>query len=500
MNQNYAFFAGLMLVFFISSCTKPFDSVDLNVNLTPEYAVPLVETNMNVQNLFEGFNGNAFLQIQPNGNFVMSSQSQTIETPLIDILGQIPTVMSIPILAKNMVRAFPKPDSMRIDVIDFKGGFFKWRFDAQSTPLKVTLTIPQITKNGASLKKEFTLSNEAIRDSISLKDWTCTPTQGVIVITYDATTALGESIALENKGSYELTNLAYKTIKGYLGVLLMPFPKDSITFDFFKNWRPNGKISFSEPRITYDITNPFGFPIRLRSSAIEGINQAGQKTSLTSTLMAGEDIAFPLLNEMGQSKKTTKVIDDKNSNIVQLLDNRPTALYYSCLAVANLTSNSNTIGFITDDSRLKMSLKMDIPLIGSAEKFAVLDTMVLDLSKFSEVSKAEFKLTTNNELPLDMALQGYFVDGSGIIIDSLVQNQPLILRGAATTTIGTTIGSSLAYNFIKIDEKKFAAIRTAKKIIVKYTVSSTNNGANPVKINASQNFNLKLGVRATIKN
>jgi hypothetical protein len=500
MNQNYALFAGLMLIFFVSACTKPFDAVDLNVNLTPEYAVPLVETDMNVQDLFDGFNGNAFLQIQSNGSFVMSSQSQTIETPLINVLSQIPTIISVPILDKNMIRAFPKPDSMRIDAVDFKSGFFKWRFAAQSTPLTVTLTVPQITKNGVTLTKTFTLSNQAVRDSIDLKDWTCVPTQGVILISYDATTNMGESISLVNQGSYEFTNLGYKNIKGYFGSLLMSFPKDSIALDFFKNWRPNGKISFSEPRITYNITNPFGFPIRLRSSVIEGINQAGQKTGLSSPLSGGEDIAFPSMSEMGQSKTTTKVIDDKNSNIVQVLEKHPTAIYYSCLGIANLGSNPNSTSFITEDSRLKMSLKMDIPLIGSAEKFAVLDTMVLDLSKFSEVSKAEFKLTTNNDLPLDMALQGYFVDASGVIIDSLVQNQPLILRGAATTTFGTTIGSSLAYNFIKIDEKKFAAIRTAKKIIVKYTVSSTNNGANPVKINASQNFNLKLGVRATIKN
>jgi hypothetical protein len=321
---------------------------------------------------------------------------------------------------------------------------------------------------------------------------------GNIVMSCQAHKSTGESVSLNNQGSYELTRFESKSMKGYFGQFLVSIPKDSFSFDFFKNWRPNGKILFTEPTITINFDNSMGVPTRLLTANAEASNPTGTKTVLQSPFTTGVDIAYPTIAQIGTSKKSSTLIYSKNSNIVSALAGYPTVFSYSFLVSTNVGNTSKVAGFLNDDSRLKMSLNMDIPLVGTAENFTVLDTMVLDLSKFTEVTKAEFKITTDNGLPLDMALQGYFVNSSGAIIDSLVQTQPLILRGAPTTTLGTTIGTSLAYNFVKMDEAKFTSIRSAKKIIVKYTVSSTNNGANPVQINSAQNFNLKLGVRVGV--
>ena len=498
MSKIYSLVLLLTFVCLVSSCKIPFDEVDLNVKLTPEYAVPLVETDMNVKDLLDGFNGNAFLQIQSDGSFKMSYKSQTLETQPFNLFAGLPDVQMIPIVQQDMVIPFPAPSGTRIDAIDFKKGIFRWRFDAQSTPLTVRISVPQFIKNGQPFSKTFTLSNVAVRDSIDLTGWTCVPTQGNLAMSYQATKSTGESVSLNNQGAYEITRFESKSMKGYFGQFLVPFPKDSIGFDFFKSWRPNGKILFSEPTITVNFDNSLGLQTRLLTSMAEVTNQAGNKFPLQSVFTSGFDIGYPTLAEIGTSKNSTTTITSKNSNIVNAVGNYPTSLSYSFVALTNIGNTSKTAGFLNDDSRLRMSLNMDIPLIGTAERFTVLDTMVLDMSKFSEATKAEFKLTTDNGLPLDLSLQGYFVNSSGVIIDSLVQKEQLILRGAPTTTLGSTIGSSLAYNFIKISEEKLYIIRSAKKLIVKYVVSSTNNGANPVQINASQNFNLKLGVRVGV--
>jgi hypothetical protein len=482
----------------VSSCKIPFDEVDLNVKLTPEYAVPLVETDMNVQDLLGGFNGNAFLQLQSDGSFKMSYLSQTIETQPFNLFSGLPEVQTIPITQQDVVIPFPAPANTNIDVIEFKKGYFKWRFDPQPTTVTVKITIPQFTKNGQPFMTSFALSNAAVSDSINLAGWICEPTMGNIVINYKATKLTGESVSLNNQGDYAITRFESKSMKGYFGEFILPIPKDSFVFDFFKTWRPNGKIQFTEPVVTVNFDNSLGFPTRLLTTKVEGTNQAGEKIALQSPFSSGVDIDYPNLSQIGTSKKTTTTINNKNSNIVSVMGSYPTTLSYSFIALTNTGNTSKASGFLNDDSKLKMSVNIDIPLIGTAENFTVLDTMVLDLSKFSQVTNAEFKITTDNGLPLDMALQGYFINSSGVVIDSLVQKEPLILRGAPTTTLGTTIGTSPAYNFVKMDAAKFTSIRSAKKIIVKYTVSSTNNGANPVQINRSQNFNLKLGVRVGV--
>ncbi len=498
MNKILTLLCSIMFCCLINSCKLPFDDVDLNVKLTPEYAVPLVETSMNFRDLFDGFGGNSFLQVQADGTYKMFYQSQVVETPLLNLFANMPDVQTIPIVQPDMVIPFPAPATMRIDAIDFKKGFFKWRFDAQTTPLMVRITVPQFTKNGESFSKTFTLTNTAFSDSIDLNGWRCEPTMGNIVMSYQASKANGEFISLNNQGTYELTRFEAKTMKGYFGQFLLNLPKDSLSFDFFKNWKPNGKITFSEPKITFTFENNFGFPIQVVATTAESNNLAGQKITLQSPLTAGVNIAYPLLTEIGVSKKTAISIDSKNSNLADIIASYPTQFSQSFVGKTNVNNPTKEAGFINDDSRLKTSLTMEIPLIGTAEKFTAYDTLVLDLSKFSEVTAAEFKITTDNEMPIDMSLQGYFINSSGGIIDSMVLKEPLILRGAPTTAAGTTIGTSLAYNFIKIDAVKFTRIRSAKKIILKYTISSSNNGANPVKFNGSQKFRIKLGVRVGV--
>ena len=69
MSKIYAFIAILTLLCLINACKPPYDEVDLNSKLNPEYAVPLIETEMGLRDLFDNFNGDAYLQVQADGTF-----------------------------------------------------------------------------------------------------------------------------------------------------------------------------------------------------------------------------------------------------------------------------------------------------------------------------------------------------------------------------------------------------------------------------------------------
>jgi hypothetical protein len=498
MSKIYALFSLFIVLCCLNSCKPPYDNVDLNVKLNPEYAIPLLETEMGLRDLFDNFNGDAFLKVQSDGTFQMLYQGKMLETQPFNLFAGLPDVQTIPIIQADIGVPFPSPSNTRIDAIDFKNGFLKWRFDAQAMPLNVRISVPQFTKNGQPFLKEFILTNEAYRDSINLNSWHCEPTQGNIVFSCQATKANGESVSLNNQGTYELTRFEATSIEGYFGQFLVALPKNAVALDFFQMWRKNGKILFTEPKITFNFENSYGFPIQARTSTAESINQAGQKIALESPLTTGVNLPYPTLNEMGAVKNYTQSIDSKNSNLGELLASNLTEFSQSVIAITNLGNTSKMAGFYTEKCRLKVSYTLEVPIVGTAENFVVFDTLPIVLSNFSQVSAAEFKLTTDNSLPLDMNLQAYFINDTGGVIDSLVQKQPLILRGAPTTAFGTTIGSNLAYNFIKMDAAKFNNIRPTKRIIVKYTVSSTNNGANAVRINSAQLVGLKLGVRVGV--
>ncbi|MBL7816948.1 MAG: hypothetical protein JNL70_18135 [Saprospiraceae bacterium] len=496
--KNYVLIFTFFSIWFAQSCKLPFDEVDMNVKLTPEYAVPLVETEMTIQDLFENFDGYSYLQVQSDGTLRMFYNGKTVENQPFNLFSALPEVQTIQIVQSDMAIPFPSPSNSRIDAIDFKNGFLKWQFEAQATPLTVRITVPQLTKNGQVFDKTFTLSNTTYRDSISLLDWHCEPTLGNIVFSCQAKKSTGESVSLNNQGRYELTRFEAKYMKGYFGQFLVALPRDTVSLDFFKNWKPNGKINFTDPKIYVTFDNGLGFPIQARTAVAESVNLKGQKLALDNPLGNGLNLAYPSINEVGGNRRTTLTIDKKNSNIVDVLNSNPTHFIQSIIGITNLDNPNKTAGFLSENSRFKVTFGVEVPLFGTAEDFVVYDTLAVDMSKFTQIAAAEFKLTTDNEMPIDMKLQGYFVNSSGAIVDSLVTTEPIVLRGAPTTALGTTIGSNPAYNFIKVDANRFNNIRSAKKIIVKYTVSSTNRGLQPVLINTAQYISMKLGVRAGI--
>ena len=64
MSKNYYLLPlFLTIASLLGSCKLPYDDVDLNVKLTPEYAVPLVETSMNIKDLFNGIDGGGHIAL-----------------------------------------------------------------------------------------------------------------------------------------------------------------------------------------------------------------------------------------------------------------------------------------------------------------------------------------------------------------------------------------------------------------------------------------------------
>ena len=85
--------------------------------------------------------------------------------------------------------------------------------------------------------------------------------------------------------------------------------------------------------------------------------------------------------------------------------------------MTNPDSNVNIRGFITDSSYYKVRVDVDLPLYGRSVNFLARDTFGIDFSNFQKMYKAEFKLVTVNSLPLDVSIQGYFIDKDGAVLD-----------------------------------------------------------------------------------
>ena len=103
-------------------------------------------------------------------------------------------------------------------------------------------------------------------------------------------------------------------------------------------------------------------------------------------------------------------------------------------------------------------------------------------------------------MPIDLALQGFFANANGSLIDSFYTASSLVLRGAPVGANGLPSSVQANENVIKIEADKLKRILPAKKLIIRYSFSTTNNGSVPVKLTATQNVRVRIGVKFGITN
>jgi hypothetical protein len=102
-------------------------------------------------------------------------------------------------------------------------------------------------------------------------------------------------------------------------------------------------------------------------------------------------------------------------------------------------------------------------------------------------------------MPIDLSLQGYFAATNGVLIDSMYAAKSPILRGAPVNNLGLPTGITTTENLMTFSAEKLKKVRTATKLIIRYSFSTTNNGIVPVKLTSTQNVRVRIGVKFGLK-
>jgi hypothetical protein len=259
-----------------------------------------------------------------------------------------------------------------------------------------------------------------------------------------------------------------------------------------------GDISFENPRIAIEVENSFGFPIGVRLINVTAITSAGNEVSLTTTNSEFE-VNYPSFSELGEMKTTTFYFDKNNSNIKDILNTRPTKIFYEIEGILN-PNDTNDPGFITDQSTLTSLLTLELPIHGTASGFTVETSTEIDLRDIENISGAEFKIITDNGMPINVDLQLYFQDEYGKTIDSLFNEAQTLLSAASVGTNGNTINTSEVTTYIDVPKERMLMIQNAKNVIINASFSTFNNGNTPVIINSSQDVEVRMGAKIGLEN
>ncbi len=514
--HKYFLKAVIALSLFLGACNQLEILEDIDkVTYGAEYAIPLINTQISIGELLEDFEENSTLFVDPDGTLrflykgnVISQNSDQVFAPFYETLE---TFSIIPLFSDNQALPLYDQSGLEIQRIDIKQGEFIYYFrNPHLEPVEVTIRLPQVSKEGEILTFTGTIppySGEGeepfttnLFSAADITDYLVSPdAAGNIQITYEAKGLESGSPLLLPSAYVSFQEVLFAYAEGFFANQLYPGGSDTIHIDFFENWT-QGEVFFKEPKVNFYIENSFGIPTQALVERFEVTTVRSEVLSIRSELVDnGIDFEYPTLDEIGETKSTAFTFTKDNSNIDSLLGAGPVSLFYDVDILTSPGSETDVPGFITDSSFYKVNVEVELPLFGNARNFIARDTFAIDFSGYGEVSEAEFKLVTENNIPLAVDVQGYFQGERGVVLDSLFSEPQRVAQAAPVDTEGFVTQTTEKESFAEFSAERFKPIKGAKQLLIIASFSTTNDGDVPVRVLGNQLVDLRIGAKLKIE-
>lgn len=306
----------------------------------------------------------------------------------------------------------------------------------------------------------------------------------------------GKLISISKEDSFILNftfdQLIPKYIKGYFGMDTIDIPQASTSTDIFEMIE-SGNVEFEDLEVEIEIENSLGVDGSIELQNLSASNtQTSQSISLSNSIINSNINIVRATENPIQPTSSVHLLNSSNSNIVSMLNLMPNQLGYSGQILIN--PNGNTSGhqdFATDESRVKASLNINIPLslisnnltLSSESDFSINDT-----SNSNSIKEGTFILNAENGYPLDANIELSFLDQTGVVATlSSSQN----IEAADLNGLGKVDHPKSSRIEYKISESQMQNIINAQtlKTIISYNTKPENQF---VKIYSDYKITLQL--------
>ncbi|MEM6361898.1 MAG: hypothetical protein AAF731_17550 [Bacteroidota bacterium] len=494
------YFTKLFLLLFIAawtgSCGLPEDPSKISLpEWQPEIAVPLINSDIQLNEILGQFDSLSYLQIDDQGllSVVYAADLFTVPPTSIIPLPRIP----VPMFDSVVSIASPMSNVQRISL---RSGQLAYDFEGTHVgPTEVTIRLFNAVREGQIFEETISFVSPGLAEgTLDLSGYDLEFTSGTLDLAYSATNTLDDSKLVLNRAIISLTGMEYSYVEGYMGQYGFDLAQDSLEVAVSTGWE-DIDFQITDPRIRFSVSNSYGIPIEVRTPKLGVIQADGSYLSVASeALTEGITLNHPRLNEVGSSAQTTFELNKDNSALPQAIHPLPEALVYQLGAQAHPNGDSTEIGFITDSSTFSVGIEVEVPLEFTLSPYSVQDTFSLDLSAAEVLEAASVIMITENGFPIELEVQAYFLSENDEVTDSLFASSTTILAGAPVDASGRVISSADERLEVTLGPDLVDAILGAKSIIVKATIGTSQAGSVPVRIYEDYGLGLKMGLRANV--
>lgn len=538
-----------MCALLLNSCKKEYfelDRLDSEVTWNPELAVPLIDSEISMEEALDRFDdddviiwdGDGLLALKYFSNIfsftaenAFTIQDQSTQFPTAVTPGDVATVgggnnssTTLPLInySLDLGNFDGNPSTITppsLERVDFKGGQLNLSASSNvNCDARIDITINNLTQGGTPLNLSINVpANGTQGGSASLAnhrlDMAGNPNnvQITAAITYIAGTGT-PSAGQQMTVSLGMSGSQFSLITGDLNEQFVPLPLDTVRVRLFNN-STEGDIVWEDPQLRAIFTNSFGTDIQLNSNTFFALNDRAPATldliaDITSP--TGETIyGHP---NVYQDSTTTIEILSSNSNVQAIANIEPNFIVYQVDATVDPAASTLGTNWVADTSRLRMDLEAYLPFFGTATDFKQIDTTEIDIfpldDDIEEITSVTLRLILENGFPIDGFGQIVFMDSLYNRIDSVWSNpreQILESGQVVNEVIDQVSGRTRTITDILLDRELLEKLEAQgmRNIELSGWAQTTTVGTNqtPVKIfqTYSMKLNLALKVEAKIK-
>jgi hypothetical protein len=493
-----------LCLFTLMSCTDIDFNQDFELDTSEvELAVPLFSSQLSIPAIADVSKINGNIEILEDGTIQVNYRGNVVEQSSTQIFPPIPGIFDLPII--DTVQQIQLPanaqDQILKAVIGDTNIDFTFGIDTRAL-IEIEVTLPELSKNGEVFKKTFTIDNRNGNQStissglISIEDYTLLPINNQLTLRYQALNEQGQRMVLP-MSTIGFDVFTFRYVEGIFGERTFDINGDIITIDLFSKWISGG-VDFKDPKVTLAVENSFGMPTKSKVNFMDIITLDGVTLNLESSLLSnGIEFEYPSIEEAGSVEKTIVVFDKTNSNIQTLFSEKAGKVSYDIDALIN-EGRPQEPGFLTDSSYFRIQVEVNLPIDGKVNELVLQETTDLDLTSYDEVASMELNHTIINGFPMDMIIQVYFDDATGMQLDSLYNNGGISIEAASIGQDGVVNNASSIEGTTIVDATKMETIKNSKSIRVRGRFD-TQLYEEPVRLLDIYNLDISMGAKIKLQ-
>ncbi len=320
----------------------------------------------------------------------------------------------------------------------------------------------------------------------------------------------GVGVTVGEEAGIEMTfeNMEFSHIFGFVAQREVLDVDQSIDIAFYDAVASLVDVYFKDPQFNLYVDNSYGIPLAIDLSQITAHSSvSGMDTDLVFDDPADTvfNIEAPTVDMLGQTVTTAHYINAETSNIDEILVSSPDKINFNISAsTGSPPGGGGPQNFLLDTSKMDIIAELVLPMWLQTGGYALQDTipMGLDsmLSGLSMIERVALTIEMINEMPLEVRIQGYFMDTlTNIVYDSLFDDGTVaFLESAPVDTDGELIPDLLEeYSvLVELTGEKLANMEKVNGLWFKADASTTDHGSTYVKFYSHYELKYKVYIAA----